>query len=259
MGVVIDVQVEPGPQGVGKCWVDVVVETSSGALFHGGSEPADMPGFGKRERERKAGFSSVFGDAAMEAAKKVQAQLATGSAVDAHLLDQLILPATLADGTSKLLTAEPSLHATTAIHIAKLFIPRLVVSQRKVGALTLIEITGIGHGSEASQGAGQPSGAASAAATASAALKPDEEAMEVAKGALSKATKSQLEDIVDHLDLTDNKGKLTVQISGADVTADFRGDRFVLRGETCEIRQAAREEIGQVLDFYFPQSSWKPK
>ena len=124
--------------------------------------------------------------------------------------------------------------------------------------MTLIEITGIGYGSEDSQGPGQPAAVASAAATEPATLNPDGEAMELAKVTLSNATKSQFADIVDHLDLTDNKCKLTVQIGGSDVTADVRFDRFVLRCATCEVRQAAREEISQVLDFYFPQSSWKP-
>merc|ERR1712110_1033581 len=90
-------------------------------------------------------MGQAYSDACREACESLGRQLASGAATDEHLLDQLILPASLAQGTSRLLAAEPSLHAQTALHIAKMLVPGVRVSERRQGDLTLIEIEGVGH------------------------------------------------------------------------------------------------------------------
>jgi len=83
--------------------------------------------------------------AAQTACEPLAHQLASGAATDEHLLDQLILPASLAHGTSHFLVAELSLHAQAAIHIAKLLVPEVQISEKRLWDLFLIEIKGIGH------------------------------------------------------------------------------------------------------------------
>merc|ERR1712083_180716 len=51
------------------------------------------------------------------------------------------------------LAAEPSLHAQTAIHVAKLLVPEVRIHEQKCGDLCLIEIEGIGYRSEPCQAA----------------------------------------------------------------------------------------------------------
>ncbi|CAE8635341.1 unnamed protein product, partial [Polarella glacialis] len=95
--VLVDFSVEPAPERAFKYWLDLVVETTSGARFHSGSEPKDLPAPGKGGG-KGATVSGLFVAAASQAAKVLQAQLDSGAAVDSHLLDQLILPASLAAG-----------------------------------------------------------------------------------------------------------------------------------------------------------------
>merc|ERR1711920_254189 len=87
----------------------------------------------------------AYSQACCEVCESLHRQLASGAATDEHLLDQLILPASLARGTSRLLAAEPSLHAQTALHIAKMLVPGVRISESLQGGLTLIEIEGVGH------------------------------------------------------------------------------------------------------------------
>merc|ERR1712129_591408 len=91
-------------------------------------------------------FREVFKAAADEACRSLWAQLATGAAVDVHLIDQLILPASLASGTSRLLVSELSMHARTAIHIAELLVPGVKFRESVCGdKLSLLEVEGVVH------------------------------------------------------------------------------------------------------------------
>merc|ERR1711920_101131 len=126
--------------GTAICWVNMLVETSTAARFHASSVPSvcNDAGAGDSMNERIV-------QACREVRDSLDRQLDSGAAADEHLLDQLILPASLAQGTSWLLAAQPSLHAQTALHIAKLLVPGVRVNERKQGDLTLIEIQGVGH------------------------------------------------------------------------------------------------------------------
>jgi len=122
------------------CWVNVLVETSTTARFHASSVPRACTGIGAGDT-----MNGWIAQACREVRESLDRQLDSGAAADEHLLDQLILPASLAQGTSRLLAAEPSLHAQTALHIAKLLVPGIQVNERKQGDLTLIEIQGAAH------------------------------------------------------------------------------------------------------------------
>lgn len=133
---------EPPPSSgrVFKANCEILVQTSGGGLFHGSASPLDGP---------KGGGSlyTIWGKAAEQALVSLKAQLKSGSALDEHLLDQLILPASLAAGTSRLLGAkELTLHAQTAIHIAEKMVPgvRFKVTKQSTG-LTLVECEGNGR------------------------------------------------------------------------------------------------------------------
>eukprot|EP00930_Biecheleria_cincta_P031415 TRINITY_DN21808_c0_g1_i1.p1 TRINITY_DN21808_c0_g1~~TRINITY_DN21808_c0_g1_i1.p1 ORF type:complete len:484 (-),score=69.04 TRINITY_DN21808_c0_g1_i1:41-1492(-) len=145
----VSVDVEPAISGdqAAKYWVDIVVETTSGSRFHGGSDPRDLKtgrkGSGKGTSEDAT--LKAFVEATLQASVPLTEQLGSGAAVDHHLLDQLILPASLASGRSRFLSSEPSLHARTAIHFAKLLVPGVQVSERRQGNLTTLEIDGVGH------------------------------------------------------------------------------------------------------------------
>merc|ERR1739845_97086 len=130
-------------------------------------------------------------------------ELASGAAVESHLCDQLILPASLAAGTSRLLAAELSLHAQTAIHIAELMVPGVKVRREQRGALTLIEIDGIGHEPVGAEGgADTPSIAPAAAAPSSGA-----QVVQLAAGMLSEQSQEFLRDLQKDLaDLSDGTG-----------------------------------------------------
>jgi hypothetical protein len=135
----IEFHLPPSSEEAAMFWVNILVETSTGARFHGSSVPSACTDIG-------AGDTIVWiAQACREVRESLDRQLDSGAAADEHLLDQLILPASLAQGTSRLLAAEPSLHAQTALHIAKLLVPGVRVTERKQGDLTLIEIQGVGH------------------------------------------------------------------------------------------------------------------
>jgi len=126
------------------CWVNILVETSTTARFHASSAPSAYTDTGPNDSTNER-IMQAYSEACREVCASLDRQLASGAATDEHLLDQLILPASLAQGTSRLLAAEPSLHAQTALHIAKMLVPGVRVSERKQGDLTLIEIEGVGH------------------------------------------------------------------------------------------------------------------
>lgn len=121
-------------------WVNILVETSTKARFHASSVPSACTDNGAGDTAH-----GWIAQACRGARESLDRQLDSGAAADEHLLDQLILPASLAQGTSRLLAAEPSLHAKTALHIAKLLVPGVRVNERKQGDLTLIEISGVGR------------------------------------------------------------------------------------------------------------------
>jgi RNA 3'-terminal phosphate cyclase (ATP) len=126
-------------------WVNIMVETSTGARFHSSSVPRAFSGTCAYDDDMPSQMVQMFSLASREACQILDCQLASGAAVDEHLLDQLILPASLGQGTSRLLAAKPSLHAQTALYIAKMLVPGVQVRETSHGELTLIEIDGVGH------------------------------------------------------------------------------------------------------------------
>lgn len=141
----VELCLEPGPEGRFKFWIDAIVETTSGALFHGGTLPCDLPFNGRVGAPGGfRGIANLAAAAANEARDALATQLESGAAVGEHLCDQLILPASLAKGTSRLLVRDLSLHAKTAIHMAELLAPGVQIRQQPLGALTLVEIDGVG-------------------------------------------------------------------------------------------------------------------
>jgi RNA 3'-terminal phosphate cyclase (ATP) len=137
----IEFHLAPSPnEETAMFWVSILVETSTTARFHASSVPTACADIGAGDTT-----NGWIAQACREVRAALDRQLDSGAAADEHLLDQLILPASLAHGTSRLLTAEPSLHATTALHIAKLLVPGVRVNESKHGDLTLIEIQGVGH------------------------------------------------------------------------------------------------------------------
>lgn len=126
-----------------KLWLDMFVETTTGCRFHSSSEPEDLP-----ESADPGGpeVPAIFTKAAEHTVGSIKAQLDTGAAVSEHLLDQLILPCALADGTSSLLAHKPSLHTRTALAMAELLVPGVRMREEKQDEdLCLIQIQGIGH------------------------------------------------------------------------------------------------------------------
>lgn len=118
-------------------WVDLVLETSSGALFHASSEPNKI--------SLHAWLEEPLSRAMQAAADSLWEQLSTGAAIGEHLLDQLILPLSLASGRSCILSAAPSLHAETAMRLAERFLPDVRFKQWRVGELYKIEVVGVGR------------------------------------------------------------------------------------------------------------------
>jgi RNA 3'-phosphate cyclase len=77
----------------------------------------------------------------MEAAKSMIKQLETGSVVDKHTSDHLILPISLASGKSEFTSSEITLHTLTAIELAKTFTNsefKIVGKQGNPGVITCI-------------------------------------------------------------------------------------------------------------------------
>merc|ERR1712232_713170 len=116
--------------------------TTKGNLFYGSSgEPHDLSG----NKVTGPGVKELACKCAEVACDGLHKQLETGSAVDEHLLDQLILPASLAAGKSRFLTSKPSLHAETALYIAEKFLPDMRVRRGMSGSLYQIEIEGVNY------------------------------------------------------------------------------------------------------------------
>jgi len=128
-----------GDPHTSKAGCQILVETSGGGLFHGSAAPADL--------KKWASLYEVWGAAAEQALGALKAQLGSGAAADEHLVDQLILPASLAKGTSRILAGrELSLHARTAVHIAEALVPGVRFrTTHPEPHLTLLECDGIGR------------------------------------------------------------------------------------------------------------------
>jgi RNA 3'-terminal phosphate cyclase len=141
--VLIKYRLATAPDECSMLWVNILVVTTSGARFHGSSAPGIVPCSGVSGG--LAPLVEVFSAAARQACEPLAQQLASGAAADEHLLDQLILPASVAKGTSRFLAAKPSLHAQAAIHVAKLMVPNVRITEQVCGELCLIEVEGIGH------------------------------------------------------------------------------------------------------------------
>merc|ERR1712008_383311 len=131
-----------------------------------------------------------FTMAMQEALKPLMVDLNAGGAVGCHLCDQLILPATLAAGRSRLLAGELSMHTQTAIHVAKLMVPGVRINVHAEGGLNVIEIDGIGQ----ERGPGLPRPAPMAAAT----LAPGD-VVQLKARALSSAAQGLMQDFRNDL------------------------------------------------------------
>jgi RNA 3'-terminal phosphate cyclase (ATP) len=78
-----------------------------------------------------------------EAANRLIEEIKTNAQVDRHTTDHLILPTSLADGTSILNTSQITLHTLTAIEVAKLFTEARFSVKGKIGEPGTIKIQGI--------------------------------------------------------------------------------------------------------------------
>eukprot|EP00929_Paragymnodinium_shiwhaense_P004518 TRINITY_DN10550_c0_g1_i1.p1 TRINITY_DN10550_c0_g1~~TRINITY_DN10550_c0_g1_i1.p1 ORF type:complete len:682 (+),score=146.18 TRINITY_DN10550_c0_g1_i1:222-2267(+) len=252
-GAKVDIQVVQdgtADSRVGKLWLDVIAETSTGSIFHGSSEPADLPGYGKGGkgggRNQAANIPQLAANAAEEACKPLKKQLDSGSAVDEHLLDQLIMPASLAAGKSRFLTAEPSMHTLTALYITELFLPKTVNFNKTPTAagLYLIEVEGTGQLPTGAAGkAAAPQSAEPAAVT--------EEVIRLRRRALSAAAPALLTDFQNDME--------QVGLSlGVSIGIDIEGDRLNFVPKDAGHRQSVLNQLWEVLEFYFPKSSAPP-
>jgi RNA 3'-terminal phosphate cyclase (ATP) len=78
-----------------------------------------------------------------EAAIRLLEEFKTNAQVDRHTTDHLILPTSLADGTSFFKTSQITLHTITAIEVAKLFTEARFTLKGKIGYSGTIEIQGM--------------------------------------------------------------------------------------------------------------------
>lgn len=217
---------------MGKFWIDVVVTTTTQAMFHGSSEPQDTPGSGRSKGNRKgkrgdprhsnADIASLCRAAAQEVYRSLAEQLSSGAAVDEHLVDQLILPASLASGRSVFL-GKLSLHARTAIHIAQLMVPGVRCEQRECGVLTFVEIHGIGLAQKATE---PPEGVTTVY-------------FQLPQGSLS--TSSEMLDFQTDM-------RHVASITGAHVSVSE--ERVQVSGVSLDVEKA-KVELRKVLPFYF--------
>lgn len=99
-------------------------------VFHGSSSLG----------ERGKPAEKVGSDAASDLINQIQ----TGANVDRHTADHLILPCSLAEGTSKFKASEITLHTLTAIEMARVFTDSKVKVEGKLGKPGTITIEGIG-------------------------------------------------------------------------------------------------------------------
>jgi len=227
-----------------KLWVEVLVSTTTGSMFYGSGEPKDLNGGGKGGKGQKGRGkggggtpADVAAASAREAREPLEQQLQTGAAVDEHLIDQLILPASLAAGKSKFMAAELSLHAKTAIHIAGVCVPAARFKQTSSGVLTIIEVDGIGY-----TPAGDDAGVAAQPAKQPRMSEPTEEVVEVKKGGFSRGSANVLKDFQADM------AQLSAD-SGVTLSVDIPGDRIIITGGTKE-RSNAQAKLTQVLEFY---------
>eukprot|EP00928_Gymnodinium_smaydae_P032135 TRINITY_DN23353_c0_g1_i1.p1 TRINITY_DN23353_c0_g1~~TRINITY_DN23353_c0_g1_i1.p1 ORF type:complete len:785 (-),score=138.91 TRINITY_DN23353_c0_g1_i1:232-2334(-) len=247
----------PASGGAAKYWLDAVVETSTGSLFHGSTEPADLGAlavFGGGKGFRGGGGAPLSGNnaaaalermgaAAREVAASLAKQLSSGAAVDCHLCDQLVLPASLAAGRSRLLVAEPSLHARTALHIAELLVPGVKIRESRRGALSLIEIDGIGFtplADGATRSTVSPAGAVSGTENAK---QDDRVFVPVPAGSLSRAAPELLQDFRNDMEQLASD-------EGATISIDERADRLLIGGGAPE-RNTVLAALEDVFAFYF--------
>lgn len=234
--VIVRCEAEPPPDGgrVFKSGCDIVVHTTTGGVFHGSG--------GAQEKPRTKTLYDVWGVAAQTAISFLQPQLKSGSAVDEHLLDQLILPASLAQGTSRLLgSKELTLHAQTALYIAEKMVPgvRIKVTQQSPGGQSLVEIEGIGR---------KPGSAPLAPPTlasksgASGALGPLEAKLQT--GSLSLAPANMLADFRNDL------GQFSAH-HGVTAEPDVPNDKIRISGfQAPEQLETCRSELQNILQFY---------
>jgi hypothetical protein len=228
----VDFGLVPAPERTFKYWANVVVETTTGALFHGGSEPTDIPGWNCK-------MAGLFATAMKTVCKSLSEQLASGAAVDVHLADQLILPASLAAGKSRLLASELSLHARTAIHIAKLFVPGVKFNEQRRGQLILVEIDGVGH--VAGESALEPSSVEMASPTPT--LASNKEWIQLKPRTLSGAAQELLQDFRKDL-------KQVADDNPVVVTEEVCSDRLLLHGGE-RFRANVKPILAEMLEYYF--------
>lgn len=82
-----------------------------------------------------------------ETASTLLTQIETGSNVDRHTGDHLVLPCSLADGVSRFTVSELTLHTVTAIELARTFTGCQIDVEGKIGKPASVEIEGIGYSS----------------------------------------------------------------------------------------------------------------
>ncbi|CAE8624994.1 unnamed protein product [Polarella glacialis] len=230
---------QPPPQGarVFKASCEIVVHLSGGGLFHGSGGACDGP-------KGRDTLYAVWGAAAEKALKPLKAQLKTGAALDEHLLDQLILPASLAEGTSRLLGAkELTLHAQTAIYLAEKMVPgvQIRVTQDPSG-LSLVECVGIGRKpGDAPLRPGGGGGAECASGLTA----------QLAPGTLSGAPEQLLTDLRNDL-------RQFSAHHGLRAEPEVSADRVVITGcQTPEHARECRTEMEDVFKYYqFPAPRW---
>eukprot|EP00922_Rhytidocystis_sp_ex-Travisia-forbesii_P008269 GHVS01012184.1.p1 GENE.GHVS01012184.1~~GHVS01012184.1.p1 ORF type:complete len:248 (+),score=38.94 GHVS01012184.1:684-1427(+) len=88
------------------CGVELVAETDNKCLFYANADTD------KRSRNVQ--------EVAEQCVRYLCSQLAHGGCVDDHMQDQVIVPMSLAKGTSTVITGPLTLHTKTAIHVAQL-------------------------------------------------------------------------------------------------------------------------------------------
>merc|ERR1712137_1333635 len=158
----------------------------------------------------------------------LMATLRTCAAVDEHLCDQLILPASLAKGRSCMLAGVLSLHTQTAIEIAKIMVPEVRIHVEKQGGLNLVVIDGVGYcKGNNNLGVAPP--------------RAHEEVKDLPEGCLPRASQQMLNDF----------GADMVQLShvmGIHVSVDADRDRLLIQGAP-DRRTNAAMELNKVLAF----------
>jgi len=80
-----------------------------------------------------------------EAAQRLVNQIKTGAYVDLHTADNLILPCSLAAGTSVFTTSRLTLHTLTAVEVAKQITGAKIVVEGSEGGQGRIKVEGVGH------------------------------------------------------------------------------------------------------------------